>query len=729
MRIVGVILVLLLVVASAAHAQVHGRIMDLHTGNGIAGASVRVVAAGIEREVITDAVGAYAITDLPAAEYWLVIRHPGYRDMSLRLALRDGSDLVLDVPLEIRPIPVSRLVVPVRNMANAYQAGTALDSLMPQIDSRMNGALRNGTTATLQDLVLADIHQQPQDPSGGPPRSLNIWGSSIERGRVLVDGATINAPLHLGAILPPLDPALLSSVALRTGGAPARYDGGSSYIMEYVTRAPRTDRLHAWGEFGMLIGRIGAETPISDESSVMLGARRINHEAVNALVDPSFNYQYGDVLARAAWQPDEDNALSAVVMATRETIRIPRDLADDGASWHNVASALSWRGDQDGSGPRMNASFSRGVVGLPLLSAPDGHLTATLDRSALSAEHAWSLDDFDVDAGLQLEHLQLARHSSASADPHGPVQAARPTLGEVACTLSLPCANAAATTAALFGDIAWQPASGFAVRAGLRTAFATNAARPHVLPRVALSWIGNGTQAATLSIGRYSQVAVIEPFAAELMLPSEHLRTATEYTTQAELRLAHHSQRVALEASAFLRRDDSRDGSESTLTPGADLSWAVVLKGNRIFGGYSLLARRTLADSLPGYQHLAFIGVGTGTGPVQLDVSARYSAGVPLTSIVLDRPAVSEFASTFADTDAPPVTSAAGPFMRVDAVLSGDWTVRLRNRDVRITPYAQLINAFSQRGALFYFREGDTADLQPLSALPTMPVLGVRWVF
>ncbi|MGH7445210.1 MAG: hypothetical protein ACREKM_10050, partial [Longimicrobiales bacterium] len=100
-----------------------------------------------------------------------------------------------------------------------------------------------------------------------------------------------------------------------------------------------------------------------------------------------------------------------------------------------------------------------------------------------------------------------------------------------------------------------------------------------------------------------------------------------------------------------------------------------------------------------------------------------------LTSIVLDRPVVTEYYHTNVAADAPAIPDAAGPYMRVDAVLSGDWTVRLQNRDVRITPYAKLVNAFSRRGALFYFREGGAADLQPLSALPTMPVFGVRWDF
>ncbi|NLG63703.1 MAG: hypothetical protein GX539_15810, partial [Candidatus Cloacimonetes bacterium] len=108
------------------------------------------------------------------------------------------------------------------------------------------------------------------------------------------------------------------------------------------------------------------------------------------------------------------------------------------------------------------------------------------------------------------------------------------------------------------------------------------------------------------------------------------------------------------------------------------------------------------------------------------DVAGVYGAGVPLTSIVLDRPAMLIGQEPQPETL---TTIEEGPYMRVDAVLSGDFGVRLNGRRVRITPYAKVINAFARRGALFYFREDPLSELQPLSPLPTMPVVGVRWVF
>jgi hypothetical protein len=633
----------------------------------------------------------------------------------------------------VRPIPVGRLVVPVTRDAPRHAPVGAEDSIIADVEARQHAALRTAATAALNDIMQVDAHEPPTDPAGGnTPRSLQIWGADAERGRVLVDGAAVNAPLHLGAILPPVDPSMLAQTSLRTGGAPAQYDGGTTFIVDHRTRAPRADRLRGWGEASLLVSRLGVEMPIGQHGGLMFGARRVNDEAVDALIDQSFDYEYHDAIGRAALRTGTAGAIDATALVTRETISIPRDQGIDHAAWHNAAAALAWDPDTDATGIRARASISRGVVDLPLLSAPDGHMAASLDRLALTAAHDWSTRNIDVDAGIELEHLRLARHSEASSDPAAPE-----LRGPVACTPSLPCADAAATTAAAFTDVHWNAAPRFAIDAGLRTAWDTHAGRVHVLPRLALTWIADEATTATLSAGRYSQVGVLESLEAPQPFVASRLLTSTRLATQVELALAHRADRFALEARAFVRSASTSDdhaARDPDVVPGAELAWALVVGRNSLWGGYSLLARRTIApDSIDGLQHLVFMGVGTGTGPLHLGLSGIYGAGVPLTSIVLDRPSVMGFAPTISDapttSDTPTTPPEQGPYVRLDATLTGEWMASIAGRDVHIAPYAKLINAVSRRGALFYFREGGTAELQPLSALPTMPVVGVRWTF
>ncbi|MGH7506178.1 MAG: carboxypeptidase regulatory-like domain-containing protein [Longimicrobiales bacterium] len=723
MRTARITLLLLVMAATGVEAQLRGRVVDLRTGDGIADASVRIVAADTQREVFTDRDGAYVVAGLVSAEYAMVVRHPGYDPTRLRVRLGADRELVVDVPLVPQPIALPGLLIPVSRTQPMHLPGIAEDSLLERLDDHRAGTIRARATSPLGDLAAADVREPLPDPgSGQHPRALHIWGSSGDRGRVFVDGASINAPLHLGGVVPPLDPRLLAGVALRTGGASARYDGGTSYIMDFRTRSPRGNRINAWADAGLLATRFGIAAPFDNGSSVMIGARRVNQEVVDALIERPFDYGYGDVLARGQWRAGTGRSASALVLATRESIRIPRDFGYDQASWQNLATALSWQPDAPGAGPRFSASFSRGIAGLPLLSAPDGHLEARLDRSSIAAENDWTFNGIEVDAGIQFEHFRLVRRSEASADPAQPSHPKR-----VSCTRSLPCSTAATTAIAAFGDVAWQSRSGLAVRAGLRTALETGAKRPQVLPRLALTWVGQGSTAATLSLGRFSQIAVSDLTDGTITAVPHQIRISTQYATQLELRMTHATPGIALAASAYLRRDDDAGaGHESVTTPGAELSWVWLVNGSSLSGGYSILARRAPdPDSTPDPQHLAFVGVGTGRGPVQFDLSGVYGAGVPLTSIVLDRVPGQE---TLRQASAGAV-SGQHPNVRVDATVSGTWTLDLRGRVLDLTPYARIINAFSRHAALFYYQEGGRAELQPLSALPMMPVLGFRLTF
>lgn len=703
--------------ASSAAAQLRGRVLDIDSGDGVMKASVRLFGGGRDREVFTDHTGRYSFESLPAAEYWLLIRHPGYEGVDLRVVLREGSDVVLDVPLEVQPIPVMRVYVPASRAARHSESAGTADSLLTDVEEKQNSALRSAVPAALRDLVQAESREPSSDPGGAPGRSLNVWGSAAERGRVLIDGAAINAPLHLGSILPPIESQLLARAELHTAGAPARYDGGTSYIVEYMTRAP-ADELRAWGEFGLLTSRLGFEAPLGD-GSIAAAARRVNDEAVDAVIDGGFEYAYNDALMRGSWKTGPGTSFRVLALNTRETVRIPRDLADDAAEWDNFASVISWGAERPGAGPLFSIAYSRGVVGLPLLSAPDGELEATFDRASFAASRGWVTNNARFNAGLEFEQLWLDRHSSASSDP------ALPNLpGPVSCTESLPCASADATTAAVYGDVVWQPTRRLSLHGGLR-ATVESEDNAHLLPRIGLTWLGDGSTTATISAGRYSQVGVLEtPGVAAAAF--RELLTPTRLATQYELRLSHRGSDFALEASGFLRRQHVPGAvDESEFVPGAEISWALVMGRSSITGGYSLLARPAMFDSAGAPQHLAFLGAGTGRGPLQFDVAGVYGAGVPLTSIVLDRP------SAFVGSAPPEATTSLeeGPYMRVDAVLSGDFSFRLNGRRVHVTPYAKLINAVTRRGALFYYREDSFSELQPLSALPTMPVVGVRWVF
>jgi hypothetical protein len=731
-------LVLLLACVSAADAQVRGRVLDAQSGDGVEGAYVRLTGRAVDRVATTASDGAYAFAGLVAGEYRLHIVHPGYDSASVRIAIGEGREALLDVPLTLRPVPVARIVV-------ASERGTTPLPASSDSAARAPVAPAHGARATLgpqsasalADMVAADLAREPPpDREGGRrPHVLYIWGSSAERGRVMLDGASLNAPLHLGAMLPPIDPDLLATAELRSGGISPRFDGGTTHIMDFTTRPGSPAARRVWGEADLLVGRFGGELPIGASAAVIGSVRRVNDEIVDLLLGRPFGYAYADALVRADAGLGRAGHVQATVLATREGVRIPRDLDTDEAAWRNLAIAAVWRdGIGDAERRSLHASFSRGIADLPLLSAPGGRAAAALDRYAKTAQQRWSLGDHAGILGVELEHLRFDRQGRADSEPTLP-----PQNGPVQCTASLPCLAAAASGIAAFAETAWQPVHGVAARAGIRLAHGPGDGGVHVLPRFAATKLLGGSSAITLSAGRFSQAYAALPDDADAQVdppnrPAEiDVAVATARATHIELNVTRRATRTAFAASAFVRHHEpGDDGAAGFVTPGFDLSWGVRAAGLNVSLGYSAVHSGAALDGRQLHQ-LAAVGLGANRGAFRFNVSGAYGNGLPLTPIVLERAA--QPPPSWATADAGSVTAArstlpARAFVRVDAAAGAEWRPRWNGREISIVPYMKLVNALGQRDALFYYHEaGSIGEPRPLGALPAVPVIGVRWQF
>src|SRR5262245_44062062 len=59
-------------------ATIKGRVVDVHTGNALARARVRLQAPGNPAAVMTDETGAFTITRVPAGSWYLSVDRTGY---------------------------------------------------------------------------------------------------------------------------------------------------------------------------------------------------------------------------------------------------------------------------------------------------------------------------------------------------------------------------------------------------------------------------------------------------------------------------------------------------------------------------------------------------------------------------------------------------------------------------------------------------------------------------
>lgn len=737
------VLALLLTLSPGGDGQVQGRVIDSRTAQPVVSAEVQLVGAGEIRTARTGLSGEYSFEELPAGDYRIHITHPGYEPADIRVVLSAERSLYVDVPLLLRPVEMTPIIARATRPAAPTRGDPAPEAHPPRsIANTFAHRLSPRGASPLADMVAstADARNLPE-PGGKYGHVLYVWGSGTERGRVFVDGAALNAPLHMGGLLGALDAELMASADLRSGGSSPRYDGGATYIMDYVTRSAQAKGPRTVGEFDPIATRFVFESPVRQHGGILVGARRINSEIMTLLMDRPFGYGYADLLVRADGRLGPWGSLRATAIATRERIEVPRDQDVDDATWSNVAMSVGWR---DRSGPTfyaLHGSFSRGVADLPLLSAPNGHMTATVDRWSASAERHWAATEFGGVFGVEFERLDFHRVSGADYIPieYG-------TSAPMSCTPALPCFGTTTASVAGYGELAWQPSSATSARAGVRIVHRPGSGVWDALPRISFtSMLGRHTS-VTLSGGRYSQ-----PFAALSIAGSDvqiaiqasgDIRAIAEvaYANQVELNVVRRTEPSALAATIFVRHHEAGGDGEERVIPGVDLTWSYALRGVTAAVGYSLAIDPAASDtsrySLG--RHLATASLVGEYGPMDLRVSGAFGYGIPFTSIVLEHTTGASAAiftgerGSGADGDARAsvTTSPDRPYFRLDAELSAQWTTERGGRIISVTPYARLVNALSHRDAMFYYYDrGLDAEPRPLARLAAVPVLGVRWEF
>jgi hypothetical protein len=307
----------------------------------------------------------------------------------------------------------------------------------------------------------------------------------------------------------------------------------------------------------------------------------------------------------------------------------------------------------------------------------------------------------------------------------------------ISCTAALPCADLSTTFLSPWAEAAWRIASNVSVRAGMRAGWEPDESHIAALPRMAVTLFNrDASTALTVSAGRYSQTNAFDDAStvSGTAATSGSLRTGVTYASQFELHVARRSARSALGASLLLHRYEGANGIMPWTSPGGELSWAWTDDVWTTTLGYSVLGRRrTPRDSVAEYQHMVAASIAATRGRVSLGLSSAWGSGMPLTSVVLEEPAAErENISTdgeFVSADSPrPLDDRT--YFRVDARLGAEWAADVFGRPVRLTPYARLVNGLSRRDALFYYQDdGPPGEPQPLAALGSLPVLGLRIEF
>ncbi|HEY8470366.1 MAG TPA: TonB-dependent receptor [Longimicrobiales bacterium] len=725
---------------------VRGQVRSEATSTPVAGAQVELV--GVPGAVVVaDSAGRYVLRSVPPGRRVVRASHIDHEGLEVEVLVPAGTEFLLDFVLQLRPVTLPPVT------ADALTVRGARDTLgvpPPQLEQASIRALES--TPGVAELGIADaVKQFPGGEPLDPADILYVRGTAADLKLMLLDGAPVYAPYHLSGLIRPFEAGLLQSATLHMGGAPARYDGGLSYILELETRAARRNGVHASGSMDVLSAGGVVEGPIGSRVGYLAGARALHGLGIQYLLSDGFPYGYAEGLARVDATVGSHGSISATGFWNHESVDL--DTVQSGAEparWGNAAGSVRYRGAVFGGEAELVASY--GVFGATMPVGDKRPIVARgrSRRTRLGADFGRGLGAVFLRLGLTHDRLELDQQ----LEPRG-------LAGGGAVDAFRQVAQGDVTGA--YVDASFTPVRRLVLRGGLRADAFSLQPGLRLAPRIGATWLPTDRLVVRLTAGQYRQfVSVPEAFDEHVVWPA----AATVRTPLVIARASHvvlgldrevgygirlglesfvkHFDGLPREVAPALRIKPPRRDAEMNVS-GVDL-WVQRSTG-RLQGWLGYSVAWIHADE-HGYgptraadgRQLVSAGL---SGPIggggEFELRFSYGAGLPYTAVPevgAPEPALTaaavQFPSAFFATELSEGVSRSRrpdePYVRLDAQVSHTWDTRFRGTKVEVTPYLRVLNALDRRDALFYRSDGEEG-LQPVGVLPIVPVLGVAWRF
>jgi hypothetical protein len=698
------------------------------------------------RSVVADSLGRYQLAAVPAGRLHVRATHAGHEPVLLDVVVPSDGPVLVDLELRARPVELPPIDVtagvavphPGQRTPTAAGATTRVDAAAIEIGSGV-------ADAGLVDAVRALGGNDPGQASD----VLFMRGSTTDLKLVLLDGAPVYTPFHVAGLLRSFEPSVLGSADLHVGGAPARYDGGLTYILDLKTRRPSRDRVHASGSLDLLSGTVALDGPLGGRAGVVASARTLHNLARTPLGASPYGYRDGLVAFEVEAAPGQILHATgfwnreSVVLDIPETVELLASAAPDEAWWSNRSASAGWQGHVGGFLTEANVAASGYEARLPFRpSATSGNpdpaallAYARTTRLRGGVEAARAMQGGTVRLGMSWETAD-ATYLAAPLERGATPSAAR--------TSSSSVGGYADATRAL--------APGLTLRAGVRADRFSGDDAPRVAPRAAITWEVTPEATLTMATGRYHQ----STRASDLTVEATFASTAAGNPQTADLlpvATADHvimsfdqvmGERVRLGISGFWKsyRGLLPAQVEPVRSSGVDLR--VQRRGEHATAwlGYGLSwywSDADLSGAATDFTGRQLLTAGL-TGPLGslfgADVRIAYGAGLPYTSVPLRASSPDAATHELSGTgdvieQTPPLPG--GPhedFLRLDVELYATFTPEWGGHGWEIRPYVRVLNALDRRDALFYaFQPWRSDALTPLAERPLVPVVGMAWRF
>jgi len=729
----------------SGHGVIRGRVQSEPTGLPVALAVVEADDGTHNVLGMADSTGTYLLR-VAAGRQTLRVRHLDHAPTRMEVLVPPGGSVDLDVVLQHRPIPLASLEVRPSWDPRADSVAVSRPVFNLLVDRRVIE-----DAGGLSEALPPGITTDPAE-GGGVGEALYVRGSSANTQLVLLDGAPVYAPFHMGGLVETFEPEVVGSAQLYLGGAPARYDGGLSYVMDLSTRSGNGSRHSAAGMVDGVSATARAEGPLLFGVHYLASGRTVHGAGISQFEGQPFPYEFRDGLLRLDL-PLPEGGISLTGFVNHEGMRLDTLGGSEGnARWGNLAGSMRYRGRLEGADLEITLAGGRFDAALPLRNA--GRLfvlSSRSDRIRAGIDIARPAGPARIFYGGSFERSWLEHEAN------------RPEAYQ-----TLVYTEVTGLSGGVYVDGEWQPTPRVVLRGGVRADGFSVGGKAVLAPRASVTWLPTEHAALTLAAGRYHQYiriprplppgAVLRNFADSVRLATLlAVAGATHLSVGLDQELAPD---VRLGLEGYYKRFDGLPNPQAPVHSSTSIAynsgvdvWVRRTTG-RVTGwlGYSLgwvwngSDSLGLSDRFSGRQTLSAGVRGTLWRQTVVGVRFAYGAGLPYTRVdgnsALPRGSIPGLENSTVDLDTDAPLRAPTPYLRLDAEISRTWTPRVAGRRTQITPFLRVINALESRDGLFYryFDENDSGEHEPgetlgggalkaVATMPLMPVAGVTWTF
>ncbi|MEX1256134.1 MAG: carboxypeptidase-like regulatory domain-containing protein [Gemmatimonadota bacterium] len=751
----------------AAQGSLEGTVRDATTGRPVAGASLLL--ADLDWGVLTDANGAYILSQVPPGPQHLTVSALGYAERTIHALVPRADRLRLDVSLDPRPFPLRGLEVSAPSVYSGVPG--AVGTVLREREAALP-AIRQDPTLAEPDPFLAltggEVFTAPETSSG-----VHLWGGAAEHTGYLLDGIPVLNPFHAGGFFSAWNPDALAEIGVSSIVPSPTLPSALSGIVAGRTRSPGP-RFAARGALSTAQGRITVDGPVGVHGigylaswrtgfpSPLGGSRESSYlrgETADLLLKLTVPSLLGGELGVLFY--DNDNELTAAREAPRQSdAPTPDPLPRHGFAWRSESAGATW-------------SRTRGSMEIVL----------ALWRARSHALSQWQLASVPTALGSDHRDLGLQaivrQEGSGSATQLGwRVQRIRASYdlrtgeggGSDAEGASIPADEFGAPRSTLESTITIERTdeigATFATRGGAALTFFGG--RIYFAPRAGVEWQATGSVSIGFGYSRgvqFTQSAANPESPVRTIFPTELTVVAGRAgvpVPRSDLGVLgvewHPAPGVALGARGFVRGMDdlllvalgeegpfAQDGAPVGSGRASGLTVNASAMGARYVAKASYAWQRVEletsdAELLPSYSSRQRVEAGLGVFPsptLSLRVSVSGGFGRRGTAIagafeweacnLMDEGC--EFAGT------PLLAGEIGglslpDYLRVDLGVRKHWHLRIAGRDTLISTFGTLTNLLGRRNVLAYTIDGQTGTKTAVEMLPFSPlVIGVDWEF